>query len=95
MGPAAKVRSVMACYEDKMSNPYKFAIQLEIYNRERGRNLWLSRIGHTDVIQNFNTTRVECERLEPKEDYVVTEVFISSRVATGVTYVELTFSEDF
>ena len=95
LGNVAKVRSVMACYEDKRLNPYKFAMQLEIYNRDRGRSLWLSRIGHIDVIEKFNTTAVECEVLTPTEDYVVTEVFISSRVATGVTYVELTFSEDF
>ena len=70
-------------------------MQLEVYSRSKSDSLWLSVLGDIDVIKKFNSPEQDCEILRPKNDYVVTEVFITSRPRSGVTYVQMTFSEDF
>ena len=52
-------------------------------------------VGNIDVIRKFSTAEVDCEVMTPSKDYIVTEVFMTSRPSSGITFVQLTFSEDF
>lgn len=70
-------------------------MQLEVYSRKNDRSLWLSVVGNIDVIRKFGSADVDCEVLTPTKDYVVTEVFTTSRPVSGITFVQFIFSEDF
>ena len=78
-----------------MADPSKFSLELEIWSRKTDKAMWLSAIGHRDIIRRM-PDGVECEKITPTEDYVLTEfLMMAPKEQNGISYISVTFSEDY
>ena len=55
--------------------------------------MWLSTIG--DPKMGKDAAEIECETIQPTEDYVITDFAYVYHTLEGITQVSVTFSEDF
>ena len=89
----SKVRTIKVCYEDRAVDQSLFSLQLEVWSRSTDEAMKLSNIGHENIVKDQEGA--DCDELTPREDYVITEFMFDAHKKFGITYIKVTFSEDY